>query len=574
MLPRCPDYLPSSRSGRWCASSTSGRPSGCRRPRPSCSDWRRWPRLGSRSATPPARRLCNRCSAWFGATGTAGGAVGASGGLPSCGTGRDVTAADLLVGRCRPGCAAGNLAGVARCGCAGLLDAAAVGGGGLGLSARQPAPGCGRHYLRTLVALSRLVGDRAGRHFERSPTSPDVYPAPGSDLPLGQTSQALRRGIARWRAFAAVFLVYLFYAVQDLVLGHSALTIAVGLTLLGAFVGLYLGPLPLGMFGHSPRAKHWAGYRSACPCSRAPTCSSPAAAAWCSWAVFLSEGTVRNYLSSAIAKTAACNRVEALRTAEAQGWLQRVTFGATRPGCTPCRFSSPAHEPAEQVRGDIVTDTAVRRRSPPNATTERRCYPIEFDFAPTDCSSAPATVGSGRWHWNPSRCPQFYAEVMAAPRELDRDQRGTLGSRHRPGTSSSARRCRRWPTSRGGPKVGGQGGVRKAGHLHREQPVQHRVEAADVDGTAPCTRTHVLRIGRPSDRNRAVHRSPPGTLTGDVMPRLTRPCGATSTSGARAWSELVRGRTCPATTRSSTTRCTPWRASPRWRTALATVRKP
>jgi len=38
-------------------------------------------------------------------------------------------------------------------------------------------------------------------------------------------------------------------------------------------------------------------------------------------AVFLSEGTVRNYLSSAIAKTAARNRVEALRTAEAQGWL-------------------------------------------------------------------------------------------------------------------------------------------------------------------------------------------------------------------------------------------------------------
>ena len=39
--------------------------------------------------------------------------------------------------------------------------------------------------------------------------------------------------------------------------------------------------------------------------------------------LFLSEGTVRNYLSSAIAKTAARNRVEALRTAEAQGWLSR-----------------------------------------------------------------------------------------------------------------------------------------------------------------------------------------------------------------------------------------------------------
>ncbi len=37
--------------------------------------------------------------------------------------------------------------------------------------------------------------------------------------------------------------------------------------------------------------------------------------------LFLSEGTVRNYLSSAIAKTASRNRVEALRAAEDQGWL-------------------------------------------------------------------------------------------------------------------------------------------------------------------------------------------------------------------------------------------------------------
>jgi two-component system, NarL family, response regulator DesR len=37
--------------------------------------------------------------------------------------------------------------------------------------------------------------------------------------------------------------------------------------------------------------------------------------------LFLSEGTVRNYLSSAIAKTGSRNRVEALRTAEDRGWL-------------------------------------------------------------------------------------------------------------------------------------------------------------------------------------------------------------------------------------------------------------
>ncbi len=37
--------------------------------------------------------------------------------------------------------------------------------------------------------------------------------------------------------------------------------------------------------------------------------------------LFLSEGTVRNYLSSAIQKTGARNRVEAARIAERNGWL-------------------------------------------------------------------------------------------------------------------------------------------------------------------------------------------------------------------------------------------------------------
>jgi two-component system, NarL family, response regulator DesR len=38
-------------------------------------------------------------------------------------------------------------------------------------------------------------------------------------------------------------------------------------------------------------------------------------------AMFLSQGTVRNYLSSAIQKTGARNRLEAVRTAEQHGWL-------------------------------------------------------------------------------------------------------------------------------------------------------------------------------------------------------------------------------------------------------------
>jgi two-component system response regulator DesR len=38
-------------------------------------------------------------------------------------------------------------------------------------------------------------------------------------------------------------------------------------------------------------------------------------------ALFLSEGTVRNYLSSAIQKMEVSNRAEAARVAEQQGWL-------------------------------------------------------------------------------------------------------------------------------------------------------------------------------------------------------------------------------------------------------------
>ena len=37
--------------------------------------------------------------------------------------------------------------------------------------------------------------------------------------------------------------------------------------------------------------------------------------------LFLSEGTVRNYLSTAIAKAGARNRAEAVRTADERGWL-------------------------------------------------------------------------------------------------------------------------------------------------------------------------------------------------------------------------------------------------------------
>ena len=37
--------------------------------------------------------------------------------------------------------------------------------------------------------------------------------------------------------------------------------------------------------------------------------------------LFLTEGTVRNYLSAAITKTGARNRAEAVRRPDEQGWL-------------------------------------------------------------------------------------------------------------------------------------------------------------------------------------------------------------------------------------------------------------
>jgi two-component system response regulator DesR len=37
--------------------------------------------------------------------------------------------------------------------------------------------------------------------------------------------------------------------------------------------------------------------------------------------LFLSEGTIRNYLSAAIAKTGVRNRAEAVRKADDRGWL-------------------------------------------------------------------------------------------------------------------------------------------------------------------------------------------------------------------------------------------------------------
>jgi DNA-binding CsgD family transcriptional regulator len=64
--------------------------------------------------------------------------------------------------------------------------------------------------------------------------------------------------------------------------------------------------------------------------------------------LFLSESTVRNYLSSAIGKTRARNRIEAAEAARANGWLLRRCAS---------RVTSVPHDPATRVTGGPTVGT-------------------------------------------------------------------------------------------------------------------------------------------------------------------------------------------------------------------------
>src|SRR5450756_2176159 len=137
------------------------------------------------------------------------------------------------------------------------------------------------------------------------------------------------------------------------------------------------------------------------------------------------------------------------------GLAVAVTFGVTRPGCTPCRFSSPAHEPVEQVRDYIVTGTDMRAA----IAAERHDLAAVLRHRVRLCAHRRLIRSSDGWEravaLEPESVAQFCAEVMAARRELHRDQRGTLDSRHRPGTI-------RAPGGVDGANVAGRTRVRRA----------------------------------------------------------------------------------------------------------------
>jgi two-component system sensor histidine kinase DesK len=60
-------------------------------------------------------------------------------------------------------------------------------------------------------------------------------------------------GVRRWRRTAGIFLVYLAYAVVDMLRRDNVPTIVLGFALLGAFVWLYLGLMPRAAFGGEGR---------------------------------------------------------------------------------------------------------------------------------------------------------------------------------------------------------------------------------------------------------------------------------------------------------------------------------
>lgn len=85
-----------------------------------------------------------------------------------------------------------------------------------------------------------------------------AWPGVGRMSPtlLGEARAMQLQGVRRWRTFAGIFLIYLVYALPDL-FDRSVPQIVVGLILMAAFIGVYLGPLPHGIFNANPAARRW-----------------------------------------------------------------------------------------------------------------------------------------------------------------------------------------------------------------------------------------------------------------------------------------------------------------------------
>jgi two-component system sensor histidine kinase DesK len=85
-----------------------------------------------------------------------------------------------------------------------------------------------------------------------------AWPAIGKMSPalLGEARAMQLQGVRRWRTFAGIFLIYIVYAIPDLS-DKSVPQIVIGVILMLAFIGLYLGPLPHGIFGANLSVRRW-----------------------------------------------------------------------------------------------------------------------------------------------------------------------------------------------------------------------------------------------------------------------------------------------------------------------------
>lgn len=69
---------------------------------------------------------------------------------------------------------------------------------------------------------------------------------------LGQSPEGRALAVRRWRYTSGIYLLYLAYAVVDMVQAGGAARIALGAMLITLFMYIYLGPLPVASFGGDP----------------------------------------------------------------------------------------------------------------------------------------------------------------------------------------------------------------------------------------------------------------------------------------------------------------------------------
>lgn len=101
-----------------------------------------------------------------------------------------------------------------------------------------------------------MNGTMLGDGFGAPRSTPELLPGGAPDKCIAPNGEAAARHelmmLRRWRVFAGLFMIYLGYALPPLWNDHTWPGRIVGFLLLLAFVGIYIGPLPLAAFQRRP----------------------------------------------------------------------------------------------------------------------------------------------------------------------------------------------------------------------------------------------------------------------------------------------------------------------------------